>query len=506
MPVRITGLLLSACFLLCRIALADDQPQWGQPMSRNMVSGEKGLPHTCDPASGAGIRWAAKLGTQTYSTPVVARGRVLIGTNNGVPRDPRHQGDRGVLMCLDEKDGSLHWQLVCPKLDWDPYLDWTGIGICASPVVEGNRVYLLGNRCEVLCLDLDGLANGNDGPFVDEAAFMAPRGREPIPPAALDADVIWRLDLRKEAGVHPHDASAGSVLILGRHLYVAVPNGNDNTHRRNPAPDAPGLVVVDKATGRLLGRDDTGCGHRTIHSLWSSPSSGSVGGRRLVFFAAGDGVCYALEPLESDPPPGEVKRLRTVWKFDCDPDAPKEDIFKWQDNRREGPSTISGMPVFHEGRVYVAAGGDVWHGKPWSWLKCIDAAAGSGDITASGQVWSWRMNGFCMSTPAIHDGLVYITDCARNVHCLEAATGKPLWTHRTRGEIWASPLVADGKVYVATRRGELVVFAAGREKNVLSTIEFNAPINATPVAANGTLYVATMTHLYAITGQPGAGR
>ena len=73
-----------------------------------------------------------------------------------------------------------------------------------------------------------------------------------------------------------------------------------------------------------------------------------------------------------------------------------------------------------------------------------------------------------------------------------------LWTHELNGEMWASALVADGKVFVGTRRGEFRVFAANREKQLLSTVELGQPISATATAANRTLYVATMTHLYAL--------
>ena len=66
------------------------------------------------------------------------------------------------------------------------------------------------------------------------------------------------------------------------------------------------------------------------------------------------------------------------------------------------------------------------------------------------------------------------------------------------GEVWASPLVADGKVYLGTRSGSFYVFAASKEKKLFSTVELHDPISATTSAANGTLYVATMTHLYAI--------
>src|SRR5687768_5643114 len=103
------------CLAACQALLfGADQPQWGEAWSRNMVSHEHGLPGSFDPKAGKQIRWSAALGTETHSTPVAAAGRVYIGTNNGHPRDPKHQGDRGVLMCFDEKDGRFLWQLVSP--------------------------------------------------------------------------------------------------------------------------------------------------------------------------------------------------------------------------------------------------------------------------------------------------------------------------------------------------------------------------------------------------------
>ena len=55
--------------------------------------------------------------------------------------------------------------------------------------------------------------------------------------------------------------------------------------------------------------------------------------------------------------------------------------------------------------------------------------------------------------------------------------------------------------FTQTKRGDFWVFAASKEKHVLSTIELGNPISATVTAANGVLYVATMTRLYAIAGE-----
>jgi hypothetical protein len=44
----------------------------------------------------------------------------------------------------------------------------------------------------------------------------------------------------------------------------------------------------------------------------------------------------------------------------------------------------------------------------------------------------------------------------------------------------------------------LWVFAASREKKLLSRVALDSPVSASPIAANGVLYVATMTRLYAL--------
>src|SRR5947208_9477847 len=188
-------------------ASAADQAQWGQAWSRNMVSAEKGLPDKFDPKSGLNIKWTAELGNETHSTPVVAGGRVYIGTNNGKPRDPKHQGDRGVMMCFSEKTGKLLWQLVVPKREDDPYYDWPKSGISSPATVEGDRVYLVSNRGEVMCLDAKGLTDGNQGPFTDEGKHMALRGASPMEPGPLDADIPWLLDLTSGAGIWSHDGA-----------------------------------------------------------------------------------------------------------------------------------------------------------------------------------------------------------------------------------------------------------------------------------------------------------
>jgi len=495
--VKITLPLL---FLLASFAQAADQPQWGEKSSRNMISPETNLPDTFNPATGQNVKWHVPLGTQSYATPIVAGGKVFIGTNNDTPRDPKHTLDAGVLLCLNEKDGSLIWQLVSPKIEADKYMDWPHTGWQSPPSVEGDKVYVVSNRGEVLCLDINGLANGNDGPFKDEGKHMSPRGAGDEPVSSTDGDIIWLFDMVKDAGIWPHDAAHTSILIDGPFLYINTGNGVDNTHKKIRKPDAPSLIVLEKATGKLLAMDDEKIGDKIFHATWSSPCTAEANGKRQIIFGGGDGIVYSFEALDqslANTAVTEPQKLKKLWSFECDPDGPKGDIHPYSGNRKVSPSNIMSMPVFYDGKVYVTAGGDFWWGKRKSWLKCIDPTK-EGDVTKSAEVWSYPMETHCMSTPAIKDGLAYLSDAARNVHCIDIKTGQNVWTQKTNGEMWASPLVADGKVYIGTCKGDFWILATGREKKVLCQTTLNAQISGCATAANGTIFIATMKDIWAI--------
>ena len=86
------------------------------------------------------------------------------------------------------------------------------------------------------------------------------------------------------------------------------------------------------------------------------------------------------------------------------------------------------------------------------------------------------------------------------IYCLDALTGQEHWVHDTSAHIWGSTLVADGKVYIGTEDGFLTVIPAlpVLDKKAVKEIDFLAPVYASPIVANNTLYMATHTHLYAI--------
>src|SRR5439155_23892442 len=178
-----------------------------------------------DPKTGRNIKWVARLGTETHSTPIAAGGQLYVGTNNGQPRDPKHQGDRGVLMCFDEKTGRFLWQLVVPKREEDPYFDWPNSGIASPVTAENDRVYLVSNRGEVLCLRESKVQS-----------LKSKVGPESTVHSGLGPEILWRFDLTRGAGIWSHDAAHSSILLHGDYLYLNTGTGVDNTHKRIHAP------------------------------------------------------------------------------------------------------------------------------------------------------------------------------------------------------------------------------------------------------------------------------
>jgi len=498
---------------LSAVAWAGDQPQWGQAHTRNMVSAETGLPESFDPGvrnqktgeielpDQSGVRWVAKLGGQAYGTPIVSRGRVLVGTNNESPRDPRIEGDRGVLMCFDEQTGEFLWQLVVPKLLKVKWSDWRYIGITSPPTVEGDRAWLVSNRCEVLCLDLEGLADGNDGPFTDEGRHMVSPGQPPLEPGAKDADILWVFDMNGRLNVEPHNGSNCSVLVDGDLLYVCTSNGVEWTHKYVVHPEAPSLIVLDKNTGRLVARDDFGIGADITHGQWSSPAMGEVDGRRLGFFGAGNGVLYAFEALDPERLPDELLRIKPVWRFHGHPLAQTQDEVL-PDHQHDSTSyQVTANPVFYKERIYLVFTQETFHGMKEGWLLCL-SAAGTGDVTRSAIIWSYDEIGSSASTVAIADGLVYAAGFDGRLHCLDAETGKVYWVHEVGRPVWGSPLLADGKVYLGTGGNVLCILQAGKELKEINRIRMRDGIFCSVTAANHTLYLATRKHLYAVGSRP----
>ena len=464
-----------ACVLLMVSSVSAwsaDWNTWGGDGSRNMINTvEKNMPDDWDVKSGKNVKWVVDLGSQSYGNPVIYKGKVFVGTNNEGLRDPEIKGDKGNIMAFRESDGKFLWQAVHDKLTAGRVNDWPLQGICSTPHIEGNRLYYVNNRCELVAADTEGFHDGKNDGWQGEKYNKKEH-----------ADIIWKYDMMEELGVFPHNLATSSPIVVGDLIYILTGNGVDEGHLNLPSPRSPDFIAVNKNTGKLVW--EAPLDGKILHGQWSSPAYAEVNGKGQVAFPAGDGVIYTLDPATG----------KEIWKFDCNP---KDSV--WELGGFGTRNNLISTPVYWENKVYIGVGQDPEHGSGIGHLYAIDATK-KGDITESGKVWHLGGEDFgrTMSTAAIHDGLLYICDLEGFLYCIDANTGKVQWKHDLFAAVWSSAMVVDGKVYIGDEDGDIAILKAGREKKLIREINMGSSVYTTPSPANGVLYIATRNKLYAL--------
>jgi outer membrane protein assembly factor BamB len=488
---------------------------WSGSLQRNLVNlVEKNIATdwavpTSVEDKGRNIKWWVNLGSKAYGGPIVCGGKIFVGTNNQRPRNKEIHGDKGIVMCFRESDGEFLWQSVHDKLEAGRVNDWPEEGICSSAVVEDNRLWYVSNRCEVICASTEGLKGGNLG--VKDEKYTS----------NLDADIIWRLDMIKDLGVFPHNLATCSPLIVGDTLFVITSNGVDEGHINIPAPNAPSFLAINKNTGKVIWSDNSP-GRNIMHGQWSNPVYADIKGAPQIIFPGGDGYIRAFKPDT-----GEL-----IWKFDCNPKSARYVL-----GGRGTKNDFVCTPVISENKLYIGVGQDPEHDKGVGHLWCIDItkkpANKEKDLSPyndpkdqnpkfdpkdprnkdSGLVWHKGGVapegvdrdfdfGRTLSTCAVHNGLCYACDFGGEFFCLDANTGKEYWSDELRGDTWSSPYIVDGHVYIGNEKGEIRIYEHSKTKKMVNKISFGkvAKCRATPVAANGVLYVLAENpcRLYAI--------
>ena len=546
------GILLFLSLPASRL-FAADWPSWGGQSSFNRASEtEKGLPEwyalgdrSSDPAATKNIKWSVKLGDFTGGSPVVSQGRVFIGTKDG---------SKDILLCLDEQTGQELGRFICRR----PANRGEHWGVCSTPTVEGDLLYLVTPYGEALCVNVASWLASTAVASVEES----------------DRHIVWKYDMVEKLQVEQDHEASCSPLVLGDFVYVCTGNGRFKTTKRPFYPLTPSLVVFDKKTGQLVARDDEQIGERLWRGQWSSPSVARVNGKTQILFATGDGLCYGFEPVDPArqvapdqwttatlrgpivyfinvedkdiagltpaqyaeaqhvlPPEArpvlplefrfcfgmpattpidaipearvpDVPILKKVWWFDCLTPELRNAPFFAHGSKGDGkrhPCDIIATPVCYRNRVYVPIGGDPNHGSKGNLgrLVCFDATQ-TGDVTRGGLIWSYDELNAALTTVAIADGLLFVIDEASVVHCLDADSGRKYWTYKVKSDhgLLASALVvADGKVFVGKS-----ILAASKTLKILSTIEGPAAntSTSTPCVANGVLYTVQDKRLWAV--------
>lgn len=154
------------------------------------------------------------------------------------------------------------------------------------------------------------------------------------------------------------------------------------------------------------------------------------------------------------------------------------------------------VPVSQNGIVYVMSG----HRDP----KMMAIKLGrQGDVTGSDAIlWSHTRGVPYTASPVLYDNKLYVVTDSGMVSAFNAATGEPYY-HQTRlpksANLKASPVGANGKLYLATEDGDVVVMKMGEKFEVIATNHLTDQIFiATPVIAAGELFLRGQNTLFCI--------
>ncbi|TWT48334.1 outer membrane biogenesis protein BamB [Botrimarina hoheduenensis] len=178
-------------------ALAADWPQWLGPQ-RDGLTAETGLLQAW-PEGGPPRVWLFRNTGLGYAGPAVVGQRLyLMGSRNGVEQ----------LLCLDAASGEEQWATDLGS----EYENGWGNGPRGTPTIDGDRIYVLAAKGNLVCLELS------------------------------TGKIVWKTSLTDLGGEIPTWGYSESPLIDGEKLLIT------------PGGDQGAIAALDKQTGTVLWR------------------------------------------------------------------------------------------------------------------------------------------------------------------------------------------------------------------------------------------------------------
>ena len=415
LPGAVLGILLWA-----RAALATDWPQFRGP-NRDGNWDEAGILESFA-SEGLKIRWKQPVGGG-WSSPVVVQGRVFVFDVELTKPTARER-----VHCFDEKTGKVLWVYAYQE----KYGEWTyvperGAGPTATPIVEGDRIYVVGANGYTHCLDVK------------------------------TGMLIWEKNIGQEYQVaemscRPSPLIDGSLLIV---FTGAKPGAS--------------VLALDKQTGKEVWKalDDpvsnsspiiiTAGGKRQL-IVWSNSS--------LASLDPANGQTYWREPMATSgndsaatPVIQGNRLLVSGLMLDVSADAPR---FCWPENRAPSKRVLSNTSTA------VLQGQYIFTARGFGELVCLETASGR-------QIWSTNSltaskNGASINITPQGGGFFLFTDEGNLIRAQLSPAGyreisrahliDPTWPFGQTKFVYAPPAFANRHVFA---RSEAEVVCASLE-------------------------------------------
>jgi outer membrane protein assembly factor BamB len=398
------------------------------------------------------------------------------------------------VLSYNRLNGNLIWNRIVPAKEIEPY-HASGNPADATPVTDGERIYVHFGSYGLLCYDFEG-------------------------------NVVWT----KEIPVNTDKFGTGTSPILSDNLVILMV--------RRLATKERYLLALDSKSGEQVWKQTL------LEAGYSTPI---IWGKDVVVHCEGFIAGYSIEDGsrswyvlvrthgESTPIVHEDILYVNTWHylghliFRKEIPGLNEFLIKYDSNQ---DSLISRQEF--SGEFFMSnqsENEDISnningaHGKIWSWFDmdkddfldkvelerylnffiAIDQGilafkpGGKGDISSSHLLWRETENVAEVPSPLCYNDRIYIVKNGGFFSCVDALTGTLIYRTRVKGTgpYFASPVAANNHIYVASHNGKVVVFAAGDEMKELSNNNLTEKILATPAIVDNKLYLRTDKHLYA---------
>ncbi len=382
------------------------------------------------------VHWRTRLPGRGGATPCTWGEHVFVTSNDGTDL---------VLLCISLDDGAIAWRQTVCSGNQDARAG-EGNSASPSPITDGKHVWVCFGTGILACFSVDG-------------------------------SHVWAMDLNERFGKIDIQFGMTSTPVLdGEFLYLQLIHGP----MKMDDPSRTGKVIkLNKSTGKTLWAID-----RETEALFECKHS------------------YASPFIYRD----ENRSFLVVHGADC---TTGHDLGNgseiWRFGGLNGPSAVNPKPYNMTFRLVASPG--VVPGAiiiptckkgPCVGLRVTDELVG--ECSNKQSILRW-VNPITpdVSTPLIHDGLVYLLHKDGKLQCVDLESGEDVYLERTHtGQHRTSPLLVNNKLYFGSNDGWVSVVQAGRTFQLLHSIDIGEAISASLLVAHDTLLMRTSEALYAI--------
>jgi outer membrane protein assembly factor BamB len=426
-----------------------------------------------------------------HSSPVFTASRIFVTA---------HSDDKDaytlLVLALDPKSGRELWRREVPRLHRGRQENVNGPA-SPSPVTDGRHVYAFFQEFGLISFTADGAERWRLplGPFNIFYGF----GASPI---LVDGSLILAVDQDERGYLLAVDAATGRERWRTERPHVISGYSTPTVYRPPTGgaqvviPESFQLTAYDAATGRRVW---------WVRGLACEMKSvASTDGRTLYINGWGFAQNQPGTQIPTVPFEEGLKR------YDRNGDRlVGADEIAGSERMDRILSPKAGFPAFDQNRDGFLNAAD------WDVFRSMLAAengllaitmGGEGDMTDTAIRWKYQRPVPQVPSTLLYNGVLFMVNDSGILISFDPATGTVLKQGRLKGAIdkyFASPVGADGKVWLVSQDGTVSVVTARGEWEILAVNALGDEVYATPVPADGRLFVRTRSALYAF-GSPRA--